>query len=317
MRYPAIKENICFKLCSSPSKFYSYLWAALLRGAQVHFNKVGIPYKALDEGRVFDCKTDVVVCSRVYGMALAYSLNEAHVVKRCERVGAATAGMRMGLPPNLLPTSKDTELRSVVPRSIAELTSTSLSAGEQEECGKGNHFSAGEAKLYITRPPTHEALQGRYGPWGRREAAPLFREVGDSAETAYHSDMYATSEMASRWKEIHWWQIDKRCWEATYGPNTQGSAHLREAKDGDGEPWPEWTGEQPCDHHDNGARETARKELERDLITPDFTEIVGAAVAGHLISIATETIMSHLSNYIFLTELCSRAHKQQIDCIAA
>jgi hypothetical protein len=111
--------------------------------------------------------------------------------------------------------------------------------------------------------------------------------------------MYVTSKMASRWKEIHWWQIDKRCWEATYGPNTQGPAHLREAKDGDGEPWPEWTGEQPCDHHDNEARETARNELERDLITPDFTEIVGAAVAGHLISIATETTMSHLFTYIF------------------
>jgi hypothetical protein len=46
------------------------------------------------------------------------------------------------------------------------------------------------------------------------------RGVGDSAETAYHSDMYVTSEMASRWKEVHWLQIDKRCWEATYGPNS-------------------------------------------------------------------------------------------------
>jgi hypothetical protein len=34
--------------------------------------------KALEEGRVFVCKTDVVVCSRVYGVALAYYLNEAH-----------------------------------------------------------------------------------------------------------------------------------------------------------------------------------------------------------------------------------------------
>jgi hypothetical protein len=59
---------------------------------------------------VFVCKTDVVVCSRVYGVALAYPLNEAHVVKHCERVGA-TAGMRMDLPFSLLPTSKDTELR--------------------------------------------------------------------------------------------------------------------------------------------------------------------------------------------------------------
>jgi hypothetical protein len=30
---------------------------------------------ALGEGRIFDCKTDVVVCSRAYGMGLApYSL---------------------------------------------------------------------------------------------------------------------------------------------------------------------------------------------------------------------------------------------------
>jgi hypothetical protein len=111
--------------------------------------------------------------------------------------------------------------------------------------------------------PTSEALRERYDPWGCREAASLFREVGDcSAETAYHSDMYVTSKMANRWKEIHWWQIDKWCWEATYGPNTQVPAHRREAKNGDGEPWPEWTGEQPCDHHDNEAREKARKELE-------------------------------------------------------
>jgi hypothetical protein len=44
---------------------------------------------------MFVCKTDVVVCSRVYGMALAYSLNEAHVVKHCERVGATAGMMRM------------------------------------------------------------------------------------------------------------------------------------------------------------------------------------------------------------------------------
>jgi hypothetical protein len=49
----------------------------------------------------------------------------------------------------------------------------------------------------------------------------LFREVGDSGDTAYHSDMYVTSQMANRFKEIHWWQIDRRCWVATYGPNTQ------------------------------------------------------------------------------------------------
>jgi hypothetical protein len=58
--------------------------------------------------------------------------------------------------------------------------------------------------------------------------------------------------------------------------SVQGPAHLREVKDGDGEPWPEWTGEQPYDHPDNEARETARKELERDITIPDYTEIVGA-----------------------------------------
>jgi hypothetical protein len=45
---------------------------------------------------VFVCKTDVVVCSTVAGymgcgVALAYSLNEVHVVKHCERVGARGA----------------------------------------------------------------------------------------------------------------------------------------------------------------------------------------------------------------------------------
>jgi hypothetical protein len=85
---------------------------------------------------VFVCKTDVVVCSRVYGMALAYSLNGAHaVVKHCKRVGA-TAGMRMSLPSNLLPTSKDAELRSIVPRATPEVTSTPLTSGEQDGCGK-------------------------------------------------------------------------------------------------------------------------------------------------------------------------------------
>jgi hypothetical protein len=75
------------------------------------------------------------------------------------------------------------------------------------------------------KPPTREAMQERYGPWGRREATSLVREVGDSAETAYYSDMYVTSKMANRWKEIHWWQIDKRCWETTYGISNTGLTH--------------------------------------------------------------------------------------------
>jgi hypothetical protein len=57
------------------------------------------------------------------------------------------------------------------------------------------------------------------------------------------------------------------------------------------------------------------KELERDLIILDYTEIVGATVyggsLGHLMSIAAETAMAHLSTSIFLsharqkTERCS------------
>jgi hypothetical protein len=123
--------------------------------------------------------------------------------------------------------------------------------------------------------------------------------------------MYVTSEMANRWKKIHWLQIDKRCWEATYGPNSQGSAHLREAKDDDGKPWPEWTGEQPSDHPDNEARETARKELERDLIIPDYTEIVGAT-AGHLMSTAAEAVMAHLSTFIFLRHARQKTERYSV-----
>jgi hypothetical protein len=41
------------------------------------------------------------------------------------------------------------------------------------------------------RPPTREEMQERYDPcWGHREATSLFKEVGDSAETGYYSDMY-------------------------------------------------------------------------------------------------------------------------------
>jgi hypothetical protein len=80
------------------------------------------------------------------------------------------------------------------------------------------------------KTPTHAAMHERCDPWGDRDPASLFKEVGDSAETEYHGDMYVTPKMASRWKEIHWLQIDKRCWEATYGPSTRESAHLREAK---------------------------------------------------------------------------------------
>ena len=37
-------------------------------------------------------------------------------------------------------------------------------------------------------------------------------------------------------------------------------------------------GEKRSDHHDNKARETARKELELDITIPDYTEIVEATV---------------------------------------
>ena len=81
---------------------------------------------------------------------------------------------------------------------------------------------------------TREEMQERYDLWGNRDETSMFKEVGDSAETEYDHDMYVASEMASRWKEIHWLYIDARCWKATYGPNTRGWAHLHESKDADG-----------------------------------------------------------------------------------
>jgi hypothetical protein len=63
-----------FKFCANPSKFHS-------NGQHfcgVHkFTSRNHP-SALKEGRISACETDVFVCSRVYGMGLAYSLNEAH-----------------------------------------------------------------------------------------------------------------------------------------------------------------------------------------------------------------------------------------------
>ena len=76
---------------------------------------------ALKEGRVFDCETDVVVCSRAHGgMGLAYSLEDAHVKDHCERVGG-NPGMKMKLPFNLGPTSKDQDLLSIVPRGRSQI----------------------------------------------------------------------------------------------------------------------------------------------------------------------------------------------------
>jgi hypothetical protein len=114
------------------------------------------------------------------------------------------------------------------------------------------------------KPQTREEMQERYDLWAR-DATSMFKEVGDSAETDYDNDMYVASKMASRWKEIHWVQIDKRCWEATYGLNTQRRAHLREAKDDAGKSWPEWTGEERADHYDNEAREKRREGSSRKI----------------------------------------------------
>ena len=140
---------------------------------------------------------------------------------------------------------------------------------------------------------TREEMQERYDQWGYLDEKSMFKEAGDSAETKYDCDMYVATKMADRWKEIHYWQIDKRCWDATCGPNTQGWAYLRESKDRNGKSWPEWMGEESLFHPDNQAREDASRELERDITIPDYTELV-EAVVGQRVSIAAETIMAHL-----------------------
>jgi hypothetical protein len=110
---PEVKVNgvrsTYYKFCANPSKFHS----SGRHFCGVHRHTFKNHPDALEEGRIFDCKTDVVVCSRVYGMGLAYSLNEAHVGNHCERVGAKP-GMKMALPFNLLPSSKDKDLRSAI-----------------------------------------------------------------------------------------------------------------------------------------------------------------------------------------------------------
>jgi hypothetical protein len=126
-------------------------------------------------------------------------------------------------------------------------------------------------------------MQERYDPWGHQDATSLFKEVSDSAETEYHGDMYVTSEMTGRWKEIYWLQIDKRCWRATYGPYSQKFAHLHEARGTDGRPWPEWLGEEPAGHSDNEAREAAKEELKRDIAIPCYTEIVEVTVTQRMV----------------------------------
>jgi hypothetical protein len=64
------KKNTYYKLCENPSvKFHS----TGQHFCGVHKFTLTKHPGALEEGRVFVCKTDVVVCSRVYGMALAYA----------------------------------------------------------------------------------------------------------------------------------------------------------------------------------------------------------------------------------------------------
>jgi hypothetical protein len=63
---------------------------------------------------------------------------------------------------------------------------------------------------------TREERQERYDQWGYLDEESVFKEAGDSAGTKYARDMYVATKMADRWKEIHYWQIDKRCWDATY-----------------------------------------------------------------------------------------------------
>ena len=80
-------KSTYYKFCANPPKFHS-------NGQHfcgVHkFTSRNHP-GALKEGRIFECETDVVVCSRLHGMGLAYSLNEAHVGDaHCERVGGQT-----------------------------------------------------------------------------------------------------------------------------------------------------------------------------------------------------------------------------------
>ena len=68
-------KSTVYKLCANPSK-------VTCNGHHfcgVHKLTLTNHPDALKEGRIFVCETDVVVCSRVYGMGLACSLNEAHV----------------------------------------------------------------------------------------------------------------------------------------------------------------------------------------------------------------------------------------------
>ena len=58
-------------------------------------------------------------------------------------------------------------------------------------------------------------------------------------------------------------------------------------------------------------RRETRKELERDLIIPDYTEIVGAA-EDHLMITAAETVMAHLSTFIFLSHARQKTERYSV-----
>ena len=77
-------KSTVYKLCANPSKFT----CSGHHFCGVHKFTLKNHPDALKEGRIFECGTDVVACSRVHGMGLACSLNESHVRDHCERVGA-------------------------------------------------------------------------------------------------------------------------------------------------------------------------------------------------------------------------------------
>jgi hypothetical protein len=108
--------------------------------------------------------------------------------------------------------------------------------------------------------------------------------------------MYVTPKMVDRWKEnplvMHRRAV---CWKATYGPNIEAYAHVRDSKDVDGRPWPEWTGELPYDHPSNHTREDTRERLGQITKVPDYAQLVNAMEDER---ITAEMCMAHLSVHI-------------------
>ena len=142
-------KSTYYKFCANPSRFHSN--GQHLCG--VHkFTSKNHP-GALKEGRIFECETDVVVCSRVYGMGLAYSLNEAHVGNHCERVGAQPGMYEDDVTAQTLANvHKDKELRSIAPRPFPEVGFDLSSTGEQDELDaerSGKGFGGGCARMFV------------------------------------------------------------------------------------------------------------------------------------------------------------------------